>query len=323
MFNNLEFNQQRDLLLQNFHQISSLINHNQMLSKQAPIQVLIDKEPIHEKKVDKHLFSNDLYIPSSTRNFLKRKPDNDEDTVSEASIKNLSKKSTSGPENPIQVTGNKVIYPFSTMQSRKKEKKKIRAKINKVVSRVHNTDCLLKKIKAKYLKFLFLTIKEETNNIDTRKFDQCAEVRNLNIHHNRHNFLNLTVAELLKKNCVLTTEDLSFIENLNNDRLNTLLNKKVKSHYQFDFLRSSYFKAWARDPIKIYQSLRGEGNMKNATSNKNCLKYPKHSKNIFKKNTESYDTYIKLLIITSCNFVFYFQNNPLKFGKKSTRLVAN
>jgi len=206
------------------------------------------------------------------------------------------------------------------MQSRKKEKKKIRNKINKIVSRVHNTDCLLKKIKAKYLKFLFLTIKEETNNIDTRKFDQCAEVRNLNIHHNRHNFLNLTIAELLIKNKVMNAADIKYIERLNNTKLNTLLHKKVKFHYQFEFLNSSYYQNWIKDPIKIYQNMSTEAKQKKQVQNKNCLKYPNHSKNIFKSNTEHYEIYIKLLIITSCNFIFYFQNNPLKFGKKSKRL---
>jgi len=180
----------------------------------------------------------------------------------------------------------------------------------------------LKKIKAKYLKYLFLTIKEEASNIDTRKFDQCKEVRNLNIHHNRNNFLNLTILELLRRNNVLRANDVIYIENLKSTKLNELLNKKVKYHYQFDFLNSDYYKDWARDPIKIYQNLRSEGTLKNVSSNKNCLKYPKHSKNIFQNNTENYDIYIKLLIITSCNFVFYFQNNPLKFGKKSKRLNA-
>lgn len=39
-------------------------------------------------------------------------------------------------------------YPFSILKSRKKEKKYLRKKFNTVISRVHNMDCLLKKIKA-------------------------------------------------------------------------------------------------------------------------------------------------------------------------------
>jgi hypothetical protein len=141
------------------------------------------------------------------------------------------------------------------MLSRRKDKKKIRTKINKVVSRVHNTDCLLKKIKAKYLKYLFLTIREETSNIDTRKFDQCAEVRNLNIHHNRNNFLNLTILQLLMNNNVITNTDVNCLNQQENKNLIILLNKKVKHHFQFDFLNSEYYRIWAKDPIKIYQSV--------------------------------------------------------------------
>lgn len=42
----------------------------------------------------------------------------------------------------------KMIYIFTILKSRKKEKKYLRKKFNKVISRVHNMDCLLKKIKA-------------------------------------------------------------------------------------------------------------------------------------------------------------------------------
>ncbi len=42
----------------------------------------------------------------------------------------------------------KVVYIFNILKSRKKEKKYLRKKYNKVISRVHNMDCLLKKIKA-------------------------------------------------------------------------------------------------------------------------------------------------------------------------------
>lgn len=43
---------------------------------------------------------------------------------------------------------DKVVYIFNILKSRKKEKKYLRKKYNKVISRVHNMDCLLKKIKA-------------------------------------------------------------------------------------------------------------------------------------------------------------------------------
>lgn len=142
------------------------------------------------------------------------------------------------------------------MLSRKKDKKKLRKKLNKVNSRVHNTDCLLKKIKAKYLKYLFLTLRELSNNIDTRKFDQCKEVRNLNIHHNRARFLNLTVAELLVLSGVVSKNEMNNLNSEGNGKLFELLLRKVKDHYQFDFLRSDYYREWVRDPIKIYQSVR-------------------------------------------------------------------
>jgi hypothetical protein len=141
------------------------------------------------------------------------------------------------------------------MKSREKDKKKLRLKVNKIISRVHNTDCLLKKIKAKYLKYLFLVIRENMPDLATKKFNQFAEVRNLNVHHNRNNFLNLTILELLKKNNLLSSKDIKLIVSLKNEKLVHLLNKKVKYHFQFDFLYSDYYKQWVKDPIKIYQSV--------------------------------------------------------------------
>jgi len=141
------------------------------------------------------------------------------------------------------------------MKSREKDKKKLRLKVNKIISRVHNTDCLLKKIKAKYLKYLFLVIRENIPDLSTKKFNQFAEVRNLNVHHNRNNFLNLTILELLKKNNLLGSKDIKLIDSLKNEKLLNLLNKKVKYHFQFDFLYSDYYKQWVKDPIKIYQSV--------------------------------------------------------------------
>jgi len=249
--------------------------------KQVPVQVLIDKED-HIIVEEKEKKLSDL----STNKMIKG-DDHSEGTISEeSSFRNSNSTSNQEPnESERRVAGNSVRYPFYTMQSRKKEKKKIRAKVNKIVSRVHNTDCLLKKIKAKYLKYLFLTIKEETSNIDTRKFDQCVEVRNLNIHHNRNNFLNLTISELLIKNKVMTLLDIKSIEKQNNLTLNDLLRKKVKFHYQFDFLNSKYYQNWIKDPIKIYQNININGKGKKSNVNKNCLKYPNHSKKISSKIT--------------------------------------
>jgi c-di-AMP phosphodiesterase-like protein len=42
----------------------------------------------------------------------------------------------------------KIVYIFNILKSRKKEKKYLRKRYNKIISRVHNMDCLLKKIKA-------------------------------------------------------------------------------------------------------------------------------------------------------------------------------
>lgn len=155
-----------------------------------------------------------------------------------------------------------------------------------------------------------MNIKQDLKDlkIDIKKFDQCKEVRNLNVPHNRDNFINLTILEVLVNNKIIEKEEYDLIFSSNNDHLKEYLLKKVKNLYQFEFLKSTYFKNWLKDPIKIYEN--------NANLNKNCEKFPNHSKNIFKSNPENYDRYKKLLLHTSCNFLFYFQNNPLKFGKK-------
>jgi hypothetical protein len=107
----------------------------------------------------------------------------------------------------------------------------------------------------------------------------------------------------------------------NNENLKNLLNKKIKYHFQFDFMGSKYFKNWLKDPIKIYEKVRKvnfiqKSDKVNEKLNKNCLKFPNHSENLsnlinkimkFIKNF-----FCKLLII----LFFTFQNNPLKFGKK-------
>ena len=96
-------------------------------------------------------------------------------------------------------------YPFSILKSRKKEKKYLRHKFNTIISRVHNMDCLLKKIKAKFLKYVYITVKKNFFNqgINIKKFDQCKEVRNLNVIHNRDNFINLKILDILLSNNII------------------------------------------------------------------------------------------------------------------------
>ena len=234
------------------------------------------------------------------------------------------------------ISQEKSFYPFSILKSRKKEKKYLRKKFNTVISRVHNMDCLLKKIKAKFLKYVFIKVKKAfaDMNIDIKKFDQSKEVRNLNVKHNRDNFINLKIVDVLINNDLITKdESATMLVQANNEVLN-ILNMKIKNFFQFDFLKSTYFKAWLKDPIKI-KNIKLDSTTSSSSSssisinpvissmnsssnnNKNCEKFPNHSKNIFKTHPEDYEKYKRLLLHTSCNFIFYFQNNPLKFGKKN------
>jgi len=107
---------------------------------------------------------------------------------------------------------------------------------------------------SKFLKYLFLNIKNDLKvlRIDVKKFDQCKEVRNLNVPHNRDNFINLTVIDVLINNNIIEYEECQKIFNSNNNRLKDYMTKKIKTLYQFDFLRSSYFRNWLNDPIKIF-----------------------------------------------------------------------
>lgn len=88
--------------------------------------------------------------------------------------------------------------------------------------------------------------------IDVKKFDQCKEVRNLNVPHNRDNFINLTVVDVLINNNIIEYSECQKIFNSNNNRLKEYMTKKIKTLYQFDFLRSNYFRNWLNDPIKIF-----------------------------------------------------------------------
>lgn len=92
--------------------------------------------------------------------------------------------------------------------------------------------------------------------IDVKKFDQCKEVRNLNVPHNRDNFINLTVVDVLINNNIIEYEECQKIFNSNNNRLKDYMTKKIKTLYQFDFLRSSYFRNWLNDPIKIFSVIK-------------------------------------------------------------------
>lgn len=152
--------------------------------------------------------------------------------------------------------------------------------------------------------------------MNIKKFDQSKEVRNLNVKHNRDNFINLKIVDVLINNELISEKDSKIILGSCSPELLNTLNMKIKNFYQFDFLRSSYFKTWLKDPIKI-KGTKVYNDDDSNFFNKNCEKFPNHSKNIFKSHPEDYEKYKRLLLHTSCNFIFYFQNNPLKFGKKN------
>lgn len=300
--------------------MQSLQNEAVRMSRLAPVQVIINDEAEKNVEDDTVTFNddNDKTISIQSQKASEKSTLEDQPKV----VSFGSKFSSFRKKEKIQRKVEKATrskYIFNTVTSRKKEKKSIKTKMNKIISRVHNMDCLLKKIKAKYLKYLFNLIKDDLSsiNIEMKKFDQCAEVRNLNVAHNRDNFIDLTIMQMLLNNGIISNEDVGNILTYGNEKVVSLLNKKVKNQYQFEFLVSKYYRNWIRDPIKINEHEKVKTNF----VNKNCLKFPNHSKNIFKRNKEDYEIYIKLLMHTSCNFVFYFQNNPLKFGKKAKENV--
>ena len=302
--------------------MQALQNQALNISRMAPVQVLIDtnneKRIFPESNVKEEKISQKMSSEKSTFE--------DQPLISHKSepafVGRFSSFRNRGNctqdrkiERKLDVNNMGSKYIFRTISSRKKEKKSIKMKMNRIISRVHNMDCLLKKIKAKYLKYLYIELRNELDNLNVqlKKFDQCGEVRNLNVSHNRDNFIDLTIFQMLLNNLIIKNEDIPIIMEKASESLKSLLNKKVKCHYHFDFLSSNYFKKWIRDPIKIMRNNSERLNI----INKNCLKFPNHSKNIFSRNKEDYDIYIKLLMQTSSNFIFYFQNNPLKFGKKA------
>lgn len=69
-----------------------------------------------------------------------------DDTELNSLLEDKEKNSTK--TNDTQKDSEKTIYPFYIIKSRKKDKKILRKKITNVVSRAHNIDCLMKKIKA-------------------------------------------------------------------------------------------------------------------------------------------------------------------------------
>ncbi len=100
---------------------------------------------------------------------------------------------------------------------------------------------------------MFTDIKKSLKelNIDLKKFDQCKEVRNLNVPHNRDNFINLTILEVLINNNIIDSQNYFKIYSSDNHTLKEVLNKKIKYVYQFEFLKSNYFRNWLGDPIRI------------------------------------------------------------------------
>jgi len=296
--------------------MQSLQAQAMQMSRFAPVQIIINNQL--EKRIDDNnylLFNEDKI--SQGGKISEKSTHEDSSPLIKRHITNMgcSKFSSFRRKEREERRATKAIpsskYIFNTVNSRKKDKKSLKSRMNRIISRVHNMDCLLKKIKAKYLKYLFVLIKDEFSKlkVEMKKFDQCAEVRNLNVSHNRDNFIDLTVIQMLLNNGIINSDDVGTILTFGSEDFVKLMNTKVKYQYQFGFLASSYYRQWIRDPIKIEQ--------RSNSVNKNCLKFPNHSKNIFKKNKEDYSIYVKLLMQTSCNFIFYFQNNPLKFGKRT------
>ncbi len=158
-------------------------------------------------------------------------------------------------------------------------------------------DCLLKKIKAKFLKYVYITVKKNFFNqgINIKKFDQCKEVRNLNVIHNRDNFINLKILDILLSNNIISKNDLLKINDSVDCEFIKILNTKVKLFYQFNFLSSSYFKNWLKDPIKILKR-----------ENKIEEKFSNHSKSLFKKCPEEYKNinYYYYILLVILYFIF-------------------
>jgi hypothetical protein len=59
------------------------------------------------------------------------------------------------------------------------------------------------------------------------------------------------VLDILLNNKIIDQQDVVKIFSSENEDLKCFLNKKIKYLYQFEFLKSAYFRNWIKDPIKI------------------------------------------------------------------------
>jgi hypothetical protein len=134
--------------LKNSNKNNYLIN-NAVFKKKAPVKVLIDDTPIshyssgiNSEETDeqsKHLCGRSNENQIEYFNLINNLMLNSKELIRLETIAQLNKSSNKA--------SNKK-YLFNILKSRKKDKKQLRKKYNKIVSRVHNMDCLLKKIKA-------------------------------------------------------------------------------------------------------------------------------------------------------------------------------
>ena len=115
-------------------------------------------------------------------------------------------------------------------------------------------DSMLKKIKSKYLKYLLYCVKEKTGIIVKGKFQQSKEVRNLDIFHNRDEFINLTVMEFLRNTEIFDLESSELILG-KCDSDDEFFHCRIKVHYFFDFLQSEYFRKWIIDPVNMKKNV--------------------------------------------------------------------
>ena len=65
-------------------------------------------------------------------------------------------------------------------------------------------------------------------NIEIKKFDQSKEVRNLNVKHNRDNFINVKIVDVLVNNELITKEQSNIMRKKANKEMLTILNMKMK-----------------------------------------------------------------------------------------------
>ncbi len=90
--------------------------------------------------------------------------------------------------------------------------------------------------------------------INFKKFDQ-EEVRIIDPSHNIKSFINLKISTLLLRNKIINEADLNMLIKADIPMLKEMLNKIVKNHYLFNFLRSNEYREFIKDPMKIYQKV--------------------------------------------------------------------